>query len=227
MNRCSSIPLREVVSPEVLSMTKIRLDWREAQGGDLPMVCAYCGDDATEWVDRRLSTVRPGIFCIIRTRVTVRLPYCRRHRVASWNGFLRVTARSIRDDGITLGQVSEDFVVAVEDYRDNPDKYRRRAIRLAGRRRDDHDDDWEDDDSPRRRRLRADENRRVMYGTTMTVLVIVGVACIGFGLLIFNLARAANRAGTGFGPPRPGFAPPRPGFNQPVAPGLPGQRPFR
>jgi hypothetical protein len=67
----------------------------------------------------------------------------------------------------------------------------------------------------------------VIYGTNMTVLTIVGIVCIGFGLLIFNLVRASNRGGTGFGPPRPAFAPPRPGFNQPVAPGLPVQRPFQ
>ena len=91
-------------------MASIRLDWAEARGGDLPMICPTCGDDATEWQERKLSTVRPGFFCTIRTSVKVRLPTCRRHRVWSWNAFLRVRAKSITDDSITLGQVSEDFV---------------------------------------------------------------------------------------------------------------------
>jgi hypothetical protein len=202
-------------------MGKIRLDWKEAQGGDLPMVCPTCGDDATEWVERRLTTVRPGLFCIVRTSVTVRLPTCRRHRVWSWNGFMRVVARSITDNGVMLGQVSEDFVDAVWDYRDNPDRYRRRAVRRAGRRRDE-DDDWEDEE-PRRRR-RSSDSSRVLYGVMMTLLVIAGVSCAGIGLFLLSFGVPGGRPSPGFGPQRPGFN--QPGGFRPGGPNFP-KGPFR
>jgi hypothetical protein len=176
-------------------MGSIRLDWSEAQGGDLPMVCATCGDDATEWVERRLSTVRPGLMCIVRTKVTVMLPYCPRHRVASWNGFMRVRARSINQDGITLGQVSPDFVDAVLDYREGGERRRpRRSVRSRNVAVEEVEE-LEEADEPRPRRRRSSESGRILYGVLMTGAVIVGVSCCGFGLLFFNLLRHSPPAG--------------------------------
>jgi hypothetical protein len=194
-------------------MSKIYLSWREALEGDLPMVCATCGDNATEWVERRLSTVRPGFFCIVRTRTTVTLPFCRRHRVASWNGFARVTARSISTEGVTLGQVAEDFVDAVWDYRDHPERYRRRTRRRAGDRGE--EDEWEEAE-PRPRRRRSGDGGRVLYAVLMPVLVAVIVAGCGFGLLFFNLLRS-----------RPAAGPAHPGLNRPGPADPPGRPPFR
>lgn len=192
-------------------MSTIYLNWREASEGDLPMVCATCGDDATELVERRLSTVRPGLLCIVRTRTTVTLPFCRRHRVASWNGFARVRARSISAEGVTLGQVSEDFVDAVWDYRDHPERYRRRARRGAGA----GEEEWEDE-KPRPRRRRSGEGGRILYAVLMPLLVAVVVCGCGFGLLFFNLLRS-----------RPAAGPAHPGLNRPGAADPPGRPPFR
>jgi hypothetical protein len=194
-------------------MAKIYLNWREAQLGGLPMVCATCGDDATDRVDRKLVTVRPGFFCIIRRTVKVSLPYCLRHRVASWNAFLRVTARSIGEDGITLGQVSRDFVDAVWDYRDNRDRYRYQqpiADALpAGRSEED------DEPRPRRRRRSGDDSGRVVYAVLMSILMVVVIAGCGFGMLFFNLFRSG-----------PGRAPVQPGIHRPGGPDIP-RPPFR
>lgn len=194
-------------------MARIQLDWHEAQNGDLPMVCATCGARATDMVENKLSTVRPGLLSIVRTRATVLLPYCPRHRVASWNGFMRVVAKSITDDGITLGQVADEFVDAVWDYRERPEKYRGGG---RGQRAAESDEDEDtDDESPRRRRSGSGEGARLFFGIAVTGLVILGVSCFGGGLFLWNFlgpgaARQTNR----------------PGFNQPVGPEKP-RLPFR
>jgi hypothetical protein len=171
------------------------------------MVCATCGDDATEMVERELYTVRPGFLCIVRTRATVVLPYCDDHVTASWNGFMRVVAKSIRDDGITLGQVSEDFVEAVEDFRENPERYRRRArgrARKAAHDEDDEDEEEDDDEEVVRRRRRGSaDGNRFLYGSLMAGLVIVLVSACGGGLFVYNFFL------------RPGAGPRQPGLKQP------------
>jgi hypothetical protein len=202
-------------------MASIRLNWRESQGGDLPMVCATCGDDATEWVERRLSSVRPGLMCIVRTRVTVSLPYCRRHRVASWNGFMRVRARSIDQNGITLGQVSPDFVDAVLDHRERRERRLRRGPSFPDPDLEEvlpADDEEEEEDERRPRRRRSSESSRILYGVLMTGAVILGVSCCGFGLLFANLMR--NSPPPAVGPQPGGFG----GPGQPVIPRGPFQR---
>jgi hypothetical protein len=157
-------------------MPSIFLDWREAQDGDLPMVCATCGDDATDMVERRLTTVRPGFLAIIRTKAKVWLPYCPRHVVASWNGWIRVRALSISKDGIKLGQVSIDFVDAVEEYRDDPTKYRRRGLKER---------------RPRVPRLRRDpgDASRSFHATLLIIVFAIVITICGFGLLLLNLLR--------------------------------------
>lgn len=94
-------------------MASIWLDWREAQGGDLPMVCATCGDDATDLIERRLSTVRPGLLCIVRTRVTVLVLWpvavCSRAGVD-------YTAVSFHPDRLTENAVGRD----VPDFQAHP-----------------------------------------------------------------------------------------------------------
>ncbi|MBV9125934.1 MAG: hypothetical protein JO112_21495 [Planctomycetes bacterium] len=185
-------------------MGSIRLTWREATEGKLPLVCATCGEDAIQMVERRLYTVRPGLFCIVRRWATVTLPFCRRHRTASWNAFLRVKARSLNEFGITLGQVSEEFIDAVWDYRDHPEKYLRRGRRWATSQ--------EEDEEPRPRRRRSSDTSRLLYGILMPVLLAVLVAGCGFGFLFFNLLH--------FGPAP---APQRPDFPHPAGPNFPGR----
>ena len=192
-------------------MASVRLGLDEATTGDLPMVCAICGDDATEMVDRKLSAVRPGLLLIVRTRLTVILPYCSNHVVASWNAFMRVRARSISKTGITLGQVSQEFVDAVWDYRENPDRSKR--LRREVREIQDVEAVGDDDESTQRRR--SSGGNRVLYAVLMTALVIVGVTGCGCGLLFFGLIRNAPSGGRQ-----------QPGFQGPQGPGVP-KAPFR
>jgi hypothetical protein len=205
-------------------MASLFLDWREAQNGDLPMVCATCGAHATAMVERRLSTVGPGFLVIVRTKATVLLPYCPQHMVASWNGWVRVRALSISKEGIKLGQVSSDFVDAVHDYRDDPAKFERR--RLNERPRDHEERPRRDDEEPL---LRDDEERPRRDpgggGLTLTVILLIVVFAVlvtvcGFGLLFFTLLRpGAVRQPA----PQPGLNPQGP-LAPPVVPQGPPRR---
>jgi hypothetical protein len=213
------------------AMSRIYLNWQEASGGDLPPVCATCGDNATEWMERKVSTTRPGFFCIIRRWTTVTLPFCPRHRVASWNGFMRVVARSIGRDGVTLGQVAPGFVDAVEYHRRQRERQRRglpvvlQPVPVA-RLYDDEDDELDEDsgefERPPRRRVTSDSSR-AWYAIAMVLIITVVVSFCGFGLLAVNLMR--NRPA--YGPQQPGFQ--QPGFGppvQPVVPKPPWKKPF-
>ncbi len=104
-------------------MAMIELSWREAQEGELPPVCAKCGEPADEWVERYLQTMRPGFFVFIRSSAIVTLPYCRAHVAASWIGWERVRAQRIRQDAIVLRNVAEEFADAVEDFRRRPEAW--------------------------------------------------------------------------------------------------------
>ena len=178
-------------------MSKIHVTWEEATQGELPRVCATCGDAATEWVERKLSAVRPGLLCVVRTRTTVLLPFCPRHRVASWNGWARVMAWSINAKGVTLGQVSPDFVDAVWDYREHPEDYRKVVDRRSAATADDDGVELVEDaaPAPRPRVRRGTESGRILYAILAPILVGVLVACGGFGLLIFNLLRSRTADG--------------------------------
>jgi hypothetical protein len=180
-------------------LASIRLNWHEAQEGDLPLVCATCGDEATEMVDTKLTKLSPRILVNIRKWTTVLLPCCPAHRRPSWNGFLRVKAQAMDEHGITLGQVSPDFVAAVEEYRHDPNDYERRErSRAAG------------NEPPR---PRTGNGGRILYATLMTVGVVVLVSCCGFGFLFFNLWKSGA---SGLGPKRPGIEAPEP--NGPLGP---------
>jgi hypothetical protein len=189
-------------------MASIRLSWHEAHEGDLPMVCATCGDDATEMVEWKMTNFSPRIFVNIWKRSTVLMPCCPSHRTQSWNAFLRVKARSMDQHGITLGQVSADFVDAVEDYRENPERWRRRSrssdVRIVG-------DEGEDVDGLPPRRRRSSNAGRYIYATLMMVGFAVVISCCGFGFLFFNLWKSGA----------PGFGPKRPGVEAPAGPGGP------
>jgi hypothetical protein len=196
-------------------MSKIHISWEEATQRRLPMVCATCGADATEWVERRLSAVRPGFLAIVRTRTKALLPFCPRHRVASWNGWARVMAWSINDSGITLGQVSSDFVDAVLDYRRRP---RRRRSAVAEAAADEAGVELvEDVEEALPRPRRGSESGRVLYAVLAPILVGVIVACCGGGFLLFNLLHSSS------GPAGPGA----PGMNKPGPFGPAGPGPFR
>jgi hypothetical protein len=185
-------------------MASIFLDWGEAQKGDLPMVCATCGQRATSMVERRLSTVGPGFLVIIRTRATVLLPYCPQHIVASWNGWVRVRALSINQEGIKLGQVSSDFVNAVHEYRRDPRGFSRD-------RRNEGDRDHEE-----RQPRDHEESARGGFGgltLTVTILLIVFAAVVvmcGVGVLMFTLLRpgGGGPAGPAGGNPQNPLGPP-------------------
>jgi hypothetical protein len=183
----------------VKSLASIRLDWREAQEGDLPMVCATCGDDATEMVDVKLTKLKPRILVNIRQWTNVLLPCCPAHRTPSWNGFLRVKATAMDEHGITLVQVSPDFVAAVQEYRDDPDAYERRERNRAA--------------GIARPRPRTGSGGRIAFAILMTLGVVVLVSCCGFGFLFINLWKSGA---PGFGPKRPGIETPEP--NGPLGP---------
>ena len=129
-------------------------------------------------VERKLRTSRPGLMCIVKTTVRVVLPYCEEHIRASWNGWVRVRAKSIGKDGITLAQVSESFVDAVEDYRTNP-----ADLKPPRRARDSEisDDDYR---RPRRPAPKSNTSWFLFAGVILVALIVVG-AC-GFGLLRFS-----------------------------------------
>jgi hypothetical protein len=186
---------------EGVFVSSIWLSWREAQGEELPMVCATCGEKAVEMVERKLRTIRPGLMCIVKTTVRVVLPYCEEHIRASWNGWVRVRAKSIVKDGITLTQVSESFVDAVEDYRTHPSD-----LKLPRRARD---AEISDDDCrrPLRRRPAPRSNTPWIIFAVMILVALIVVGTCGFGLLFLNL--------------KPG-GPGRPGFKQPAVPNDPG-----
>ena len=191
-------------------MARITLDWDEATNRRLPMVCATCGNNATEFVERRLSAVRLGFLVRIRTKATVYLPYCDEHVHASWNGFLRVIAWSIRQESITLGQVSPDFVDAVLDQRDRPTRPRRRT---SGNKDNEALEVLPADEPPRR--PRSGGSGRLVYGVLMPILVLLVVSCCGFGLLFLNLFRTSSPANN------------RPGINRHAPPDFGPRGPLR
>jgi hypothetical protein len=158
----------------------IWLEWREAQGKELPMVCATCGEKAVEMVERKLRTIRPGLMCIVKTTVSVVLPYCEEHIRASWNGWVRVRAKSIGRDGITLTQVSESFVDAVEDYRTSP------TDRNPPRRARDSEISNDDYRRPRRRRPAPESNTSWILLAAVILVALILVGTCGFGLLFLN-----------------------------------------
>lgn len=198
-------------------MAEVCLYRDEAAEGDLPRVCICCGDPDAEFEERSfvwyplIAAFMPLVRLFTARRMRALLPFCGRH-----GGGLNLFAKNPRQlwglrpthmssDTITIAGVSEEFVDAVERYRDGDDPDARpRSPRT--RARDDRDEDRGRDLA---RRVRRPSPRPTAGWSGWTVLLIVfGIfvgmpilVCSGLVVLSLVMPRPPRPAPPGFGPP--------------------------
>jgi hypothetical protein len=216
-------------------MARVRLDRYEAEEGDLPPVCICCGARARDYVRRKfvyypvLLTTAVLIRMMVTRRMTTLLPCCPAH-AGGWlwakgpGGWWGLRPVQITADSITLTGVAEEFVAALEKYRDRREEiaghFRPRRRAVAERER------------PRRRRTSeiaevepvedagsgsSSAGLWVLLSFLIAIPLLLGLAVVG---LLWSLPRSAPLP-PAFAPPA--WNPPPPGGNVAAQPAHPEQ----
>jgi hypothetical protein len=191
-------------------MAELQLDFQELVNRELPRLCIGCGRPAAGFVVKEYNVqhvTRGWRWRRTETRGrSIPIPVCRRHMDEDEG----TEAVALGERSILLDGVSERFVDALWDLRDELDREAKRSFRRRRRV-------YDEDDEPLFRRGKS-------HTAGWVIGITLGVCALGFAICVgcAGLLGGAGRSGPGFGP---GGGPPfGPGGGAPFGP--PGGPPF-
>jgi hypothetical protein len=199
-------------------MASVLLYWVEVKTRDLPRVCMTCGEHDAEWAPRRLRVLRHRVLYRVREWMDVELPFCPNHYRAPFIQIGATRAWDFTNEGVMMVNVAEEFVDALEHYRDTSE--RREEHKRRKRRRQQGlataDDVDVDAPPPPTRRPPKGVGAAPVIAAVLAGLGLVGVVlCMG-GLFCTNLV-IPKLGAPGPAPGGPAF----PAFKGPVGPAIP------
>lgn len=147
---------------------EVEISWKELEGSDLPKVCFRCGADADEFVSVEIEA--DNFF--EEMSASIPLPLCPGHAERSAVLDHGVRADTFHKRGVIFKNACEGFVDALDDYRDDPKRFKKAARR---REEDGVYDKYKYGTSRGGRAVRSGVRKGLVFGCLGLVLALVGV----------------------------------------------------